>query len=82
MVKAKFDDRNSNLVQDQQAFWYIALFLFSHFCETAGEKFGSHKLRKIINSENAEIDDLSVIRDGDHLFFLDYECDNTSVDAI
>ncbi|CAL5411589.1 unnamed protein product [Camellia sinensis] len=37
---------------------------------TAGEKFGGYKLTKIVNEENAEIDDLRVIRDGDHLFLL------------
>ncbi|XP_045800436.1 potassium channel KAT1-like isoform X2 [Trifolium pratense] len=34
-----------------------------------GEKFGGPKPNKIMNAENAEIDDLCVIRDGDHLFF-------------
>ncbi|XP_028108028.1 potassium channel KAT1-like isoform X2 [Camellia sinensis] len=36
----------------------------------AGEKFGGYKLTKVVNEENAEIDDLCVIRDGDHLFLL------------
>ncbi|KAL7243300.1 hypothetical protein ACSBR1_015660 [Camellia fascicularis] len=36
----------------------------------AGEKFGGYKLTKVVNEENAEIDDLRVIRDGDHLFLL------------
>ncbi|XP_075497357.1 potassium channel KAT3-like isoform X2 [Primulina tabacum] len=36
----------------------------------AGKKFGDDKLTKVVNAENAEIDDLRVIRDGDHLFFL------------
>ncbi|KAI4295427.1 hypothetical protein L6164_035486 [Bauhinia variegata] len=36
----------------------------------AGEKFGGCKPIKVINTENAEIDDMSVIRDGDHLFLL------------
>ncbi|KAL7142504.1 hypothetical protein ABFS83_08G127500 [Erythranthe nasuta] len=35
----------------------------------AGEKFGDGSLTKLVNAENAEIDDISVIRDGDHLFF-------------
>lgn len=39
-------------------------------CETAGEKFGGYKPTKVINAENAEIDDINVIRDGDHLFLL------------
>ncbi|KAL9268744.1 Potassium channel KAT1-like protein [Drosera capensis] len=36
----------------------------------AGEKFGGCSFRKIINRENAEIDDINVIRDEDHLIFL------------
>ncbi|XP_029125234.1 potassium channel KAT1 isoform X2 [Cajanus cajan] len=36
----------------------------------AGEKFGGFNLTKVINTENAEIDDINVIRDGDHLFLL------------
>ncbi|KAJ6926939.1 potassium channel KAT3 [Populus alba x Populus x berolinensis] len=36
----------------------------------AGEKFGGYKFTRVINAENAEIDGISVIRDGDHLFLL------------
>ncbi|KAK6154856.1 hypothetical protein DH2020_009104 [Rehmannia glutinosa] len=36
----------------------------------AGEKFGDDGVRKVVNAENAEIDDLSVIRDGEHLFLV------------
>ncbi|CAK9166356.1 unnamed protein product [Ilex paraguariensis] len=36
----------------------------------AGQKFGGYNFTKVVNSENAEIDDISVIRDGDHLFLL------------
>ncbi|XP_074269676.1 potassium channel KAT3-like [Silene latifolia] len=36
----------------------------------AGQKFAGCNFTKIINSENAEVDDICVIRDGDHLFFL------------
>ncbi|WJX22623.1 hypothetical protein P8452_11911 [Trifolium repens] len=39
----------------------------------AGEKFGGFNPTKVINKENAEIDDIDVIRDGDHLFFLGSE---------
>ncbi|CAL9122108.1 unnamed protein product, partial [Musa textilis] len=37
----------------------------------AGEKFVGHHPTKVINQENAEIDDISVVRDGDHLYFLE-----------
>ncbi|CAK9169662.1 unnamed protein product [Ilex paraguariensis] len=36
----------------------------------AGQKFGGYNVTKVVNSENAEIDDISVIQDGDHLFLL------------
>ncbi|KAI5447479.1 potassium channel KAT3 [Lathyrus oleraceus] len=44
----------------------------------AGEKFGGFKAIKVINKENAEIDDIDVIRDGDHLFLLGGDSDNLS----
>ncbi|KAL5716030.1 hypothetical protein ACHQM5_017770 [Ranunculus cassubicifolius] len=36
----------------------------------ADNKFGGYNPTKIVNGENAEIDDISIIRDGDHLFLL------------
>ncbi|GKV36970.1 hypothetical protein SLEP1_g45051 [Rubroshorea leprosula] len=36
----------------------------------AGEKFRGYKFTKVVNAENAEIDDICVIRDGDNLFLL------------
>ncbi|KAL3616900.1 hypothetical protein CASFOL_039294 [Castilleja foliolosa] len=36
----------------------------------AGQKFGDDSLTSVVNAENAEIDDISVVRDGDHLFFM------------
>ncbi|KAK9055958.1 hypothetical protein SSX86_027045 [Deinandra increscens subsp. villosa] len=47
----------------------------------AGEKFGGQNCAKVVNSECAEVDDLSVIRDGDHLFFLpnDSDCRDCNV---
>ncbi|XP_027364339.1 potassium channel KAT3-like [Abrus precatorius] len=38
--------------------------------KVAGEKFGNIGPTKVISTENAEIDDINVIRDGDHLFLL------------
>ncbi|CAO2842195.1 unnamed protein product [Amaranthus hypochondriacus] len=35
----------------------------------AGQKLGG-RFTKILNTENAEVEDIGVIRDGDHLFFL------------
>ncbi|XP_022715550.1 potassium channel KAT1-like isoform X3 [Durio zibethinus] len=42
----------------------------------AGEKFGGYTFTKVVNAENAEIDDVHVIRDGDNLFLLQDEGDN------
>ncbi|CAA7042776.1 unnamed protein product [Microthlaspi erraticum] len=39
------------------------------FLRLAGEKFGNRSFTMVTNEENAEIDDIDVIRDGDHLFF-------------
>ncbi|RWW83875.1 hypothetical protein BHE74_00007606 [Ensete ventricosum] len=39
-----------------------------HCC--AGEKFVGYHPTKVINQENAEIDDITVVRDGDHLYLL------------
>lgn len=39
----------------------------------AGKKFGMPKANRIKSAEDAEIDDLCVIRDEDHLFFLCYD---------
>ncbi|KAF7803177.1 Potassium channel KAT1 [Senna tora] len=39
----------------------------------AGQKFVGFKPTKVVSKENAEIDDISVIQDGDHLFLL---CNN------
>ncbi|CAA0832331.1 Potassium channel KAT1 [Striga hermonthica] len=36
----------------------------------AGEKFGDGSLTRLVNTEDAEIDDISVVRDGDHLFLM------------
>ncbi|XP_038893858.1 potassium channel KAT1-like [Benincasa hispida] len=39
-------------------------------CKIAGEKFGGPKPTKVMSADHAEIDDINVIRDGDHLFLL------------
>ncbi|KAK4710821.1 hypothetical protein R3W88_005334 [Solanum pinnatisectum] len=36
----------------------------------AGQRFGGNDFKRAVNAEDAEIDDIDVIRDGDHLFFL------------
>ncbi|KAJ4977464.1 hypothetical protein NE237_002570 [Protea cynaroides] len=41
----------------------------------AGQKFAGYHPTKVVNAENAEIDDVRVIRDGDHLFLIQNECE-------
>lgn len=48
-------------------------------CETAGQKFGDDSLTSVMNAENAEIDDLSVVRDGDHLFLVSRQNEDTAL---
>ncbi|XP_019417977.1 PREDICTED: potassium channel KAT3 isoform X2 [Lupinus angustifolius] len=43
--------------------------------KTAGGKFGGFNPTKVFNTENAEIDDINVIRDGDYLFILCSNCE-------
>ncbi|KAM7272004.1 hypothetical protein ACFE04_031218 [Oxalis oulophora] len=49
---------------------------FEELLRISGRKFGGHKFIKVVNTDNAEVDDISVIRDGDHLFFLQDEGEN------
>ncbi|KAJ8762051.1 hypothetical protein K2173_006653 [Erythroxylum novogranatense] len=44
----------------------------------ASEKFGGYKFTSIVNAENAEVDDIFVIRDGDHLFFRQGHTENSN----
>ncbi|XP_058095323.1 potassium channel KAT3-like isoform X2 [Magnolia sinica] len=43
-----------------------------------GQKFVGRHPTKVVNGENAEIDDISVVKDGDHLFLLENEHEITS----
>ncbi|KAF2314681.1 hypothetical protein GH714_028489 [Hevea brasiliensis] len=49
--------------------------------DPAGEKFGGYKFTRVINSDNAEIDDICVIRDGDHLFLFQSDTENLDCDV-
>ncbi|KAL9670742.1 hypothetical protein QQ045_008300 [Rhodiola kirilowii] len=43
----------------------------------AGYKFGGLLFKKVVTEDNAEIDDIDVIRDGDRLFFLPNDNENS-----
>jgi hypothetical protein len=40
------------------------------FLHNAGQKFPDFHPTKVVTRDYAEIDDIGVIRDGDHIFFL------------
>ncbi|CAJ1978364.1 unnamed protein product [Sphenostylis stenocarpa] len=69
-VTIHFLSKHKTTLQEQHAKLIILPDSLEELLHIAGEKFGGSKPTKVISKENAEIDDISVIRDGDHLFFL------------
>ncbi|GMP71899.1 hypothetical protein CsSME_00030142 [Camellia sinensis var. sinensis] len=67
-IHMKFQENSKS--QKQLAKLIILPDSLEELFRISGEKFGGYYLTKVVNAENAEIDDLSVVRDGDHLFFL------------
>ncbi|CAN4080199.1 unnamed protein product [Withania somnifera] len=47
----------------------ITIHMKKNHCMSS-QRFGGYDFKRAVNAENAEIDDIDVIRDGDHLFFL------------
>ncbi|XP_043689617.1 potassium channel KAT3-like isoform X3 [Telopea speciosissima] len=43
----------------------------------SGQKFEGYHPTKVVSAEDAVIDDISVIRDGDHLFLIQDECETS-----
>ncbi|KAK1322412.1 Potassium channel KAT1 [Acorus calamus] len=41
----------------------------------SNQKFAGCNPTKVVNQDNAEIDDITLVRDGDHLYLLENECD-------
>lgn len=70
------------ILKNAYFFLMLHLFVIPPSCETAGQKFGGYNPTKVVNQENAEIDDISVIREGDHLFLLQNECETIVCDTI
>ncbi|XP_008225478.1 PREDICTED: potassium channel KAT1-like isoform X2 [Prunus mume] len=73
--------QNGSVSETQLAKLIILPDSMEELLRVASEKFGGYKLTKVINAENAEIDDISVVRDGDHLFLLHHDCDNMNSDV-
>ncbi|KAH7837049.1 hypothetical protein Vadar_008965 [Vaccinium darrowii] len=66
-----------NTSQDQLGKLIILPDSLEDLLRIAGEKFGSYGLTKVVNAENAEIDDISVVRDGDTLFLIEGDSGST-----
>ncbi|XP_061357774.1 potassium channel KAT3-like [Gastrolobium bilobum] len=77
-VTIHFLGKHGTTLQGQHGKLIILPDSIEELLKIAGEKFGGSKPTKVMNTENAEIDDISVIRDGDHLFFLCSDSDNLS----
>ncbi|KAK3022724.1 hypothetical protein RJ639_046391 [Escallonia herrerae] len=67
--------QNENAGQKQMGKLILLPDSLEELMRIAGQKFGGYNLAKVVNSENAEIDDLGVIRDGDQLFVIPNECE-------
>ncbi|KAL5771976.1 hypothetical protein ACOSQ2_011900 [Xanthoceras sorbifolium] len=73
-IHTKFEDLSTS--QRQLGKLILLPDSIEELLRIAGKKFGGYKFTKVVNAENAEIDDIHVIRDGDHLFLLQNEYEN------
>lgn len=64
----------SSLIIKMRVTYLLACLIITFI---AGQKFGDCNLTTVVNAEDTEIDDVNVIRDGDHLFFLSSQCRKT-----
>ncbi|KAL2327098.1 hypothetical protein Fmac_020525 [Flemingia macrophylla] len=77
-VTIHFLSKHRTTLQEQHGKLIILPDTLEELLYIAGEKFGGSKPTRVITTDNAEIDDISVIRDGDHLFFLCGDTENLS----
>lgn len=68
--------QNESVPERQLAKLIILPDSIDELLRVASEKFGGYKPTKVVSAENAEIEDISVVRDGDHLFLLHNDCQN------
>ncbi|XP_055820092.1 potassium channel KAT3-like [Solanum dulcamara] len=71
---------NITSLQEQNGKLIILPDTLEELFRMAGQRFGDYNLKKVVNAEDVEIDEIDVIRDGDHLFFLstDWSCVESS----
>ncbi|MCE2055192.1 hypothetical protein HAX54_042150 [Datura stramonium] len=65
---------NINSLKEQNRKLIILPDTLEELFRVAGQRFGDYNLKKVVNAEDVEIDEVDVIRDGDHLFFLSTDC--------
>ncbi|PHT40385.1 Potassium channel KAT1 [Capsicum baccatum] len=70
---------NNNSLQEQNGKLIILPDTLEELFRIAGQRFGDYNLKNVVNAEDVEIDEVDVIGDGDHLFFLSTDC--TCVEA-
>ncbi|KAF3654771.1 Potassium channel KAT2 [Capsicum annuum] len=70
---------NINSLQEQNGKLIILPDTLEELFRIAGQRFGDYNLKNVVNAEDVEIDEVDVIGDGDHLFFLSTDC--TCVEA-
>ncbi|XP_060179083.1 potassium channel KAT1-like isoform X2 [Lycium barbarum] len=66
--------KNNNSLKEQNGKLIILPYTLEELFRVAGQRFGDYNLKKVVNAEDVEIDEVDVIRDGDHLFFLSTDC--------
>ncbi|XP_059304112.1 potassium channel KAT3-like [Lycium ferocissimum] len=66
--------KNNNSLKEQNGKLIILPDTLKELFRVAGQRFGDYNLKKVVNAEDVEIDEIDVIRDGDHLFFLSTDC--------
>nr|VDD48800.1 unnamed protein product [Brassica oleracea] len=80
---AKPEDRRVTIHLKSQGKDLSKLIILPAFMEElmrlAGEKFGERSFTMVTSAENAEIDDVNVIRDGDHLYFYNNELESINL---
>ncbi|XP_022955321.1 potassium channel KAT1-like [Cucurbita moschata] len=69
-VTVHMKSRDGSTVESQYGKLMLLPGSVEELCTIAGRKFGGKMATKVMSADNAEIDDISVIRDGDHLFLL------------
>ncbi|KAK4345277.1 hypothetical protein RND71_035453 [Anisodus tanguticus] len=61
--------KKNNSLQEHNGKLIILPDTLEELFRIACQRFGEYSLKKVVNAEDVEIDEVDVIRDGDHLFF-------------